>query len=133
VSREKAEVAERAMDAFNRRDVDAFIQPTTADFEWFPALGTAVEGGAFRGREGVERYFAALDATWKEVRLVAENVRDLGGSVLWLGRIEGRGRSSDVPVDSPMGAMFDFRGPKVWRARSYLDHVEAARAGRVEQ
>jgi ketosteroid isomerase-like protein len=110
---EKAEVAERVMDAFNRRDVDAFIQPTTADFEWFPALGMAVEGGSFRGREGVETYFEALHATWEEVRLVAENVRDLGQTVLWLGRIDGRGRGSGVPVDSSMGAVFDFRGGKV--------------------
>src|SRR6476469_85473 len=45
VSQQNALVAERAMDAFNRRDIDAFIQPTTADFEWFPALGMAAEGG----------------------------------------------------------------------------------------
>jgi ketosteroid isomerase-like protein len=50
VSRENVEAAERAMDAFNRRDIDAFVQPTTADFEWFPALGMAAEGGSFRGR-----------------------------------------------------------------------------------
>jgi hypothetical protein len=53
MSQENVEVAERAMNAFNRRDIDAFIQQTTADFEWFPALGMAVEGGSFRGREGV--------------------------------------------------------------------------------
>jgi len=133
MSQEKADVAERAMDGFNRRDVDAFIQATTADFEWFPALGMAVEGGSFRGREGVETYFDGLHATWEEVRLVAESVRDLGESVLWLGRIEGRGRGSGVQVDSPIGAVFDFRGGKVWRARSYLDHAEALRAAGLSE
>jgi ketosteroid isomerase-like protein len=128
MSQTNVAITERVMDAFNRRDIDAFVQPTTADFEWFPALGIAVEGGSFRGREGVEAYFETLHATWEEVRLVAENVRDLGESVLWLGRIEGRGRGSGVPVNSPMGAVIDFRGGKVWRARSYLDHAEALRA-----
>jgi ketosteroid isomerase-like protein len=125
VSQENVAAAERAMDAFNRRDIDAFIQPTTADFEWFPAMGMAVEGGSFRGREGVETYFEALHATWEEVRLVTDEVRALGESVIWLGRIEGRGRGSGVPVDAPMGAVFDFRGGKVWRVRSYLDRAEA--------
>ena len=128
MSQENVAAGAQMMDAFNRRDIDAFVQPTTADFEWFPALGTAVEGGSFRGREGVEAYFETLHETWEKVRLVAENVRDLGENVLWLGRIEGRGRGSGVPVDSPMGAVFDFRGGKVWRARSYLDHGDALRA-----
>jgi ketosteroid isomerase-like protein len=133
MSLENVAVAERAMDAFNQRDIDAFIQPTAADFEWFPALGRAVEGGSFRGREGVETYFEALHATWEEVRLVADEVRGLGESVIWLGRIEGRGRGSGVPVDAPMGAVFDFRGRKVWRARSYLDHAEALKAVGLEE
>jgi ketosteroid isomerase-like protein len=104
------------------------VQPTTADFEWFPALRMAVEGDSFRGREGVEAYFEALHATWEEVRLVAGEVRDLGESVVWLGRIEGRGRGGGVAVEAPMGAVLAVRDGRVWRARSYLDHGEALRA-----
>jgi uncharacterized protein len=133
MSRENVEIAERAMDAFNRRDVEGFIQSTTADFEWSPALGMAVEGDCFRGREGVERYFEVLGATWDELRLVAEEVRDLGDSVVWLGRIEGRGRGSGVPVDAPMGAAFSFRDGKVWRARSHLDHGLALKDVELEE
>lgn len=133
MSREHVEVAERTMDAFNRRDVDGFVQALAADFEWFPALGMAVERGSFRGRQGVEAYFEALRATWEEVRLVAEEVRDLGESVVWLGRIEGQGRGSGVRVDAPMGAVLDFRGGEVWRARSYLDHGQALEAVGLEE
>jgi ketosteroid isomerase-like protein len=128
VSQVNVELAELVIAAFNRRDVDAFVQPTTADFEWLPALGMAVEGDSFRGREGVEAYFEALSATWEKVQLVTEEVRNLGESVVWLGRIEGRGRGSGVAVEAPMGAVLDVRDGKVWRARSYLDHGEALRA-----
>ena len=83
MSQQNVEIAERAMDAFNRRDVDAFVQPATTDFEWFPALGAAVEGGSFVGREGVETYFEVLRATWEEVRLVTEEVRDFGETIVW--------------------------------------------------
>ena len=128
MSQETVDLAKVVMDAFNRRDIDAFVQPTTSDFEWLPALGMAVEGGSFRGREGVDAYFEALHATWEEVRLVAEEVRDLGEIVIWLGRIEGRGRGSGVVVEAPMGAVLEVRGEKAWRARSYPDRGEALRA-----
>jgi len=74
-----------------------------------------------------------LLATWEEVRLVTEEVRDFRESVIWLGRIEGRGRGSGVPVDAPMGAVFDYRGRKIWRARSYLDHGQALEAVGLEE
>jgi len=32
-----------------------------------------------------------------------------------------------------MGAVFDFRGGKVWRARSYLDRAEALKAVGLEE
>jgi ketosteroid isomerase-like protein len=116
------------IDAFNRRDVHAFVEPTTSDFEWLPAIGMAVEGGNFRGRDGVEKYFGEVRDTWEEVRVIAEGFRDLGDGVLLLTRIEGHGRGSGVPVDAPFGAVFDCRADKISRLRSYLDHGEALRA-----
>src|SRR5438045_1571024 len=38
MSETNVEIAEQGMDAFNRRDVDAFMEFTTSDFELFPAL-----------------------------------------------------------------------------------------------
>jgi ketosteroid isomerase-like protein len=45
-----------------------------------------------------------------------------------LGRLEGRGKGSGVPVDSSLGMVFDFRGGEIARIRGYLDHREALRA-----
>jgi ketosteroid isomerase-like protein len=63
MSRANVEIAERAIDAFNRSDVDAFAALTTPDFEWSPSMG-AIEGEIFRGREGIEKYFANLGDAW---------------------------------------------------------------------
>src|SRR2546429_9598478 len=93
------------MDAFNRRDVDALMEFTT--FELFPALAGSVEGGSFRGREGMEAYFEASKDTWEELRLIAEEIRDLGDRVLWLGRA--------VDVDAAAAS----RSPRQW-ARSKI-------------
>jgi hypothetical protein len=37
MSQANVEIAERGIDAFNRRDVEAFAEVTALDFEWFPA------------------------------------------------------------------------------------------------
>jgi len=125
MSQENVEIAKRGIDAFNRRDVDGWADLMTSDFEFVPALLRVVEGGSYRGREGVERYFAEISDAWEEIRIVAEEIRDLGDRVLVLGRIEGRGRGSGVPVDAPLGFVVDVRGGNMSRTRGYLDQAEA--------
>ena len=133
MSQENVEVAERAMDAFNRRDLHAFTQSMTLDIEWFPALERGLDGGGYRGHDGVAAYFANLEVTWKELRFHSDEYRDLGEQVLALGCIRGRGNSSGVPVDAPMGIVWDFRGPEVFRARSFLTWDEALKAVGLEE
>jgi ketosteroid isomerase-like protein len=105
MSQENVKITRRSIDAFNRRDVDAFMEVSTSDFELFPALVGEVEGGSFRGRAGMAAYFEAAAGTWEEFRLLPDEFRDLGDTVLWLGRMEGRGRASGVLVSAPQGAI----------------------------
>jgi ketosteroid isomerase-like protein len=127
VSQGNVEIVKRAIDAYNRRDVDALADLTTPDFEWFTAMA-GIENEIVRGREGIEKYFESLDDAWEEFVPVPGEFRDLGDSVLMLGRIEGRGRGSGVQVETPDGVIYDFRDGKVCRTRAFLDHGEALRA-----
>ncbi len=128
------EIARRAAEAFNQRDVDGlFAELATPDFEWFPAIVRALGGGGYRGREGVEEFAADTRENWEELQTVPEEFRDLGNCVLVLGRIVGRGRGSGVPVDAPIANILDFRDGRIWRSRVYFDRAEALRvAGRQE-
>jgi ketosteroid isomerase-like protein len=128
MSHDHVKIAKRAIDAFNRRDLDGFSEVATADFEFVPALLAMVEGGSIRGREGLEEFFESIPNTWDEFRTLAEDFRDLGDQVLALGRAEARGRGSGVELDAPMGLLLDFRAERISRARAYLDHGEALRA-----
>ena len=133
MSQENVEIAKRALDAFNRRDVDAFMEFTTSDFELVPAMAGAVDGSSITGREGLETLFGEVRHIWEEQLVIADEFRDLGDRVLVLGRIVGRGRASGVPVETPAALIIDFRDGKMWRSRSYLDHGEALRvAGLAE-
>jgi len=133
MSAQNVEIAKRAIDAFNRRDLDAYDDLFTPDFEWFSVFAGRVEGVVYRGRDGIETYFGEISDTWKEFRAIAEEYRDLGGRVLLLGRFEGLGKGSGVPVDAQLGTVYDFRGGKVSRSRVYLDHGEALRAAGLSE
>lgn len=131
---DKVELVKRAVDAYSRRDVDTFLaELATPDFEWWPALTRAFEGGCYRGREGVERFDADTRDNWEELRSVPEEFRDLGDRVLVLGRMQGRGKGSGAPVDAPIANIYDIRGGRIWRVRAYLDREEALRAAGLSE
>ena len=134
MSRDKVDVAERMVDAYNRRDVDGlFAELATPDFEWHPGIHRALDGGSYRGREGVERFTADTSENWAELQIIADELRDLGDRVLVLGRLEGRGKGSGVPVVQPVVTILDFRGDRVWRSRVYLDRAEGLRAAGLSE
>src|ERR1700693_1692402 len=106
MSRDKVTLGKRVVDAYNRRDIDAlFAELATPDFEWWPALTRAYEGGYYQAREGVERVAADTRENWEELQTIAEECRDLGDRVLVLGRQVGRGKGSGARVDAPLAAI----------------------------
>jgi ketosteroid isomerase-like protein len=127
MTRENVEIAERAIRAFNVRDVDAFAALTAPDFEWSPSM-VAIEGEIFRGRDGIDKYFESLNGAWERFRILPDRFRDLAEIVVMLGKLEGRGKASGVEVIESLGMVFDFRGGAIAQIRGYLDHGEALRA-----
>jgi ketosteroid isomerase-like protein len=132
MSGENVAVATQAIEAFNVSDVDAFAVLTTPDFEWSPSM-VAIEGTIFRGREGIERYFRSLRGAWEKFHIHRHRFRDAEDLVVMLGRLEGHGMGSGVPVHASLGMVFDFRGGMISRIRGYLDHAEALRAAGLSE
>lgn len=133
MSQAKVEIVKQLTDAFHRRDIDAFAKLTTADVEWVPVFAAQVEGAGYKGRRGIEAFLQELSETWDEFRPVPEQYRDLGDCVLGLGRLNAQGRNSGAAIEAPWAGIFDFRGVKVFRIRTYLDQSEALRAAGLEQ
>ena len=134
MARDKVDVAKRVVDAYNRRDVDGlFAELATPDFEYYPGIVRALDGGDYRGREGVEKFAADTRENWEELQTLPEEFRDLGDRVLVLGRMQGRGKASGVPVDSPYVTILDFRGDRIWRSRVYLDRAEGLRVAGLHE
>jgi ketosteroid isomerase-like protein len=120
MSQANVEIAKRANDAFNRRDVDAAMECATSDIEFVAAMSGTVAGGSLKRREGIEALFADIRDTWEEHRMVIEEIRDLGERVLGLGRLEGRGKASGVSVDVPFALISDFATARCGAAEPIL-------------
>ena len=63
MAQENVEIVKALMGAVDRRDVDAYAEVTTADFEWLPVFAARVEGDVYRGREGIAAFLGEIDET----------------------------------------------------------------------
>jgi ketosteroid isomerase-like protein len=132
MSRENVDAFERAIDAYNRGDADAFVSAFDPAAEWH-TVTQAVFGGestVYRGHEGIRRFVLEVDEALADVRAECTEVRDLGERIVAVGRMRGRGRSSGAVAETPIGWVVDFADGKVVRMRDYLDPDEALEAAR---
>jgi ketosteroid isomerase-like protein len=99
MSQENVELLRRGIDAWNRREVDAWLDFAAPDIEWMPAGPAAVERAIYRGYDEVRDGTTAALETWEVFEFHEREVRDLGASTLWLGRVRMRGSTSKVELD----------------------------------
>lgn len=114
MSQGNGELARRAFDAFNRRDLDGFLALMDEDVQVQSRLA-AIEGGVYRGHEGSRRWWNDLLGMIPDYSIEVEELRDLGEVVLTRFRGQGHGASSDTPlVDVQWHAARWQNGKLVW-------------------
>ena len=76
MSQENVDLAYRLMDAFNRRDLDAYLALTEEDVDAIPRFG-AMEGG-YHGHDGMRRLWTDFLGAFPDFRLEFYEVHDIG-------------------------------------------------------
>ena len=127
MSQENVEVVRAAMEAFNRRDGEAFGALLADDAEIVP-VRAALEGTVYRGPDAASEYCAAVDESWERLRWEVEEIREGKSWVLALGRIRGRGRGTGAEIDARAGWVARFRDGLVTSFRTYADRADALEA-----
>ena len=135
MSQENVENFGRGLEAYNRRDLDALRDELDPDVEWHPALAVLLGGEqtVFRGHQGVRESIQEEDEALAMYQVEISEIRDLGDSVLAIGRARVRGKESGVPIESPFGVLVDYRNGKTIRLRTYLDLDEALEAAGLSE
>jgi ketosteroid isomerase-like protein len=120
------EVLRRVIDAFNEEGFDAALEYLDPDVQWL-APPEWLEDRLYEGRAGVRRLADFWSGQFDEYRVEPEQFIDLGGNrVLLLAHQHGRIRSSDTPVEQPVGWIVEVRGGKLVRVDVFFSW-EAAR------
>ena len=96
------ELIQRAFEAFNRRDLDAFLELMDPGVEFTP-YERVLEGlGPYRGHDGVRTWWDEAFTVFPAFRVEPGEIRDHGDVTLAHGRLRGEGferrgiRLSDV-------------------------------------
>jgi ketosteroid isomerase-like protein len=134
MSEENVELARQVVQAFNRRDLAAMSQRFDPEIEWQPGGPAAIERAVYRGRDEVSTGFAAAWETWEVFILTESEVRDLGDSLVWLGRARLRGAdASHVEFDQEFAIHFLVQDAKIVRIRGFREWQEALEAAGLSE
>ncbi len=116
MSQENVETFHKAADAYTRGDLEAYLETAHPDVVWYPFTAEAEGGEAYRGHEGVRRWWSNLESNLgTHRRLIHER---------WLG--------PDDAVDHAVGAAYlDADEGDARRRRSARGHCGKREPDRV--
>jgi ketosteroid isomerase-like protein len=129
---ESAEATVRALfAAFADRDAERALALVDPAFEFWPQ-GTAELTGreeAYRGHDGLRRYFSDVERVWDELRVDPHDLRVAGDGVVAFGTIEGRAGGQEVR--RPVIWVFKLRDERLLYARAVATAAEALAIART--
>src|SRR5437870_1238799 len=127
MSARNVELLRRLIEAFNARNIEAFIACCDPSIE-FQSVFAAVGGADYRGHDGLRQYFRDLADAWgDEIRIEPEAYFDLGEHALLYLLFHGRGRNSGVEVVGAYAFLARWRDSLIVYMRSYVHREEALR------
>jgi ketosteroid isomerase-like protein len=124
MSQGNVETLKRAFEAWNRRDLELFLDLHDAAFEVVPLA----PGGPYHGRDGVLRWWEDSFAVFSDMSAEIVEIRDLETALLLALRLHGRGRYGHVPFQQMRWAIVAFRDEKILSWRTYHSEKEALEA-----
>jgi ketosteroid isomerase-like protein len=130
VSRERIEMIEGSLDAWNRGDLDAVFDFTGRDLEWMIAEENP-EARTLRGSEEIRAYLADWRATVDGLRYETAEYVDAGNTLVALGVATGQMGSAELKVGLNLVVRFADGVPV--RIEEYLDTDRALAAAGLRQ
>ena len=133
MSQENVDLAYRATDALNRRDLDAWLALTHPDVEFTSRVSEMEGGGPYRGHDGARSWWENLFGVFPDFSSEIEEARDLGDVTVVRVRQRARGIGSDAPTEQTSWVVTEWRdGKGIWTC-VYRSEAEALEAAGLEE
>jgi ketosteroid isomerase-like protein len=135
MSQENVEVVRKAVEAFNRRDVEGVVATATPDVEWEDSMFWSEAARTYRGREGLREWMLRVVELWESLHVELEEVTEAPNDRVFYGLyLTGRGKGSGVePPGESFWSVVWFADGKVTRRKVFLTRDEALEAAGLEE
>ena len=127
MSQENVENVRRGIDAWNRGDVDEWLAFFAPEAE-LHTTGRFADQGVYRGRAGLQRYWAEIREDIEEISLSISDLRAIGDRVFFAATGRGWGKRSKVPMEQTVWFITTLRDGLAVRVETYVDPTEALEA-----
>ena len=129
MSQENVDVVRRAVEAWNRDDLDAALLFIHPDAEWRmpPDLFLGIEG-AYHGHTGVREWWRANKEPWEYFKAHIERAVEEGDKVVTVVRFDAVGRGSGAKVELPFANVWELSGGLIVKFTAYYSLQEALEA-----
>ena len=134
MSEETVEQVRRAIELWNRRDVDGALEMAAADItmDWSNSRGPA--RGVHRGKEEVRKFWSSFIEAFDAVQWEAKEIIELNASqVLVVTHFQARGRGSGIEVDASGAQLWTVRDGKLQSVKLFQSKAEALEAAGLSQ
>ena len=128
-------LARKAIDALNRRDLDALLALLSPDVVWETLEGVAGIGELYRGRAGVREWTELMFENAEEgVHVEIEQMADLGDDRVFIAvAISARRRGSGVPFEYRTWQIVWFADDLITRRQAFWTRAEALRTAGLRE
>jgi ketosteroid isomerase-like protein len=127
MSERDIELGRRIIEAYNARDVEAYIAYCDPSIEFHSAF-SSVGGAVYHGHDGVRKFFRDMQDAWGGViRIEPEAYFDLGDHTLAFYALHARGRHSGVEVAMPSAVVARWRDGLIVYFKAYAHREDALR------
>ena len=128
MSQENVELSYRVIDAFNRRDIAAYLALADPDLELTPYEVRAQGGEPYRGYSGVRSWWEESLAVFPDLRAEVYEIRDFGDRELVHAVVRGQGAASGASIERPVWLVAEWHNGRMVSWCSFESEAEALEA-----
>ncbi len=130
---ENVEIVRRVNAAINSGHMGRVLALLDPGFETSVGPELSPEPDAYRGHDGVRRYFDSFREAMDQIRFDPTGFREAGTSVVVALRLSAKGRFTGIHVEQHIGQVWTIHDGKAIQLQSYTSYREALEVVGLEE